>query len=163
MATTEIRIRRATRNDGEHIWKVHTTAIRETCRSRYSEEEIAAWTSRLAPDTYDSVIRGKAMYVAQSEDEVVGFGQLDVVKGEVEALYVRPEFSGEGVGSRLLRMLEVVAQECGLKRLFLDSSLNAEKFYQFAGYQSREETMHPLSGGLSIAAVRMEKVLPAEF
>jgi N-acetylglutamate synthase-like GNAT family acetyltransferase len=163
MATTEIRIRRATRNDGEHIWKVHTTAIRETCRSRYSEEEIAAWTSRLAPDTYDSVIRGKAMYVAQSEDEVVGFGQLDVVKGEVEALYVRPEFSGEGVGSRLLRMLEIVAQECGLKRLFLDSSLNAEKFYQFAGYQSREETMHPLSGGLSIAAVRMEKVLPAEF
>lgn len=162
MAAKEIRIRRATRNDGEYIWKVHTSAIRETCRSKYSEDEITAWTSRLAPDTYDSVIRGKALYVAQTEDdEVVGFGQLDVVKGEVEAVYVRPEFEGAGIGSRLLEMLEIVAGECGVKRLFLDSSLNAVGFYQYAGYEPREETMHPLSGGLAIAAVRMEKDLPA--
>jgi len=163
MTATEVRIRRATRNDGEHIWKVHTSAIRETCRSKYSEEEILAWTSRLAPDTYDSVIRGKAMYVAQHEDEVVGFGQLDVVKGEVEAVYVRPEFEGAGIGSRLLEMLETVAVECGVKRLFLDSSLNAVGFYQYAGYEAREETMHPLSGGLSIAAIRMEKDLPRDL
>lgn len=159
MATEEIRVRRAARNDGEHIWRVHTAAIRETCSSRYTDEEINAWTSRLTPDSYDSVIRGKALYVAQSDDRIIGFGQLNVVTGEVEAVYVLPDYTGKGIGSRLLDTLEEVARECGLKRLHLDSSLNAVGFYEHKGYVIKGETHHVMLTDVSLPCMRMEKAL----
>lgn len=159
MATDDIRIRRAARNDGEHIWRVHTAAIRESCSSRYSDEEINAWTSRLTPDSYDSDIRGKALYVAQNDEQVIGFGQLNVVTGEVESVYVLPAHAGTGIGARLLQTLEEVARECGLKRLHLDSSLNAVGFYEHAGYTVKGETYRAMETDVSLPCIRMEKPL----
>ncbi len=157
----EIKVRRAARSDGEHIWRVHTAAIKGSCGDRYTVEEIDAWTSRLSPDSYDAQIRGKALYVAQDDEQVVGFGQLDVVSGEVEAVYVLPDQAGRGIGGLLLRTLEDVARECGVKRLHLDSSLNAVGFYEHEGYVVRGETWRAMQSDVSLPCIRMEKTLKA--
>lgn len=159
MTAETIRIRRATRGDGESIWRVHTAAIRGSWGERYAPEEIDAWISRLSPSSYDGLIRGKAMYVAQDDNRVVGFGQLDVMAREVDAVYVLPDASGRGVGGLLLRTLEDVARECGVKRLALNASLNSVAFYQNRGYEPKGRSRCSSHADLSLECVRMEKDL----
>jgi putative acetyltransferase len=105
------------------------------------------------------VIRERTFLVAVAADVVVGFGQLDGVTGEVEAIYVRPSAARSGVGSRLLSELEHVARDLGLGELFLDSSLNAVPFYTRAGFRGVERRTHRLEPDGAIACVRMLKTL----
>src|SRR5688572_2476474 len=137
-----MRIRPAEQTDRQQILEVHTSAIRELCAQHYTAAEIAAWSGRLREDSYDRVIRERKLLVAVEADVVVGFGQLDVATGEVEAIYVRPTAARVGVGSRLLGDLESIARGQGLAELFLDSSLNAVPFYARAGFHSIEHRFH---------------------
>lgn len=154
-----MKIRPGEQTDRQQILEVHTSAIRELCAQHYTAAEIAAWSGRLQEGSYERVIRERKFLVAVAADVVVGFGQLNTVTGEVEAIYVRPSATRSGVGSRLLAELEYVAADLGLGELFLDSSLNAVPFYTRAGFQSVERRTHRLESDGEIACVRMLKTL----
>lgn len=109
------RVRPARVEDREAIWRVHTSSIREVCKTHYSEDEIQAWTGLLNPDSYNGVLRTREMVVAEEEDTVVGFGQLNLQTSEVEAVYVSPRVLGRGVGSEILSALEDVARQHDLR------------------------------------------------
>ena len=130
-----ITIRRARQEDRGAIWHVHTRAIREVCRSHYSERELQIWTEVLKPDRYTEQIRKGPFYVAVQDGSIIGFGNLNQKSGEIEALYVAPDHVGRGVGMGILQALENVALNSGLKLLRLSSSLNAVRFYEMAGYK----------------------------
>ncbi|MBE9167031.1 GNAT family N-acetyltransferase [Pleurocapsales cyanobacterium LEGE 06147] len=117
-------IRRAKQEDKESIWQVHTEAIRELCKSHYTQQQIQAWTSFLNPKNYREVIETKEFFVAEDDKSIVGFGQLDSETGEVEAVYVSPKIVRRGLGKSILQTLEDVARKKGLKSLHLSSSLN---------------------------------------
>jgi len=154
-----MKIRQAVQTDRQQILEVHTSAIRELCAEHYTAAELAAWSGRLQEDSYERVIREHEFLVAVDADVVVGFGQLDVVTGEVKAVYVRPSAVRLGVGSRLLSELENVARRQGLAELFLDSSLNAAPFYERASFRSIERRVHRVDAAVEIACVRMLKNL----
>ena len=101
----------------------------------------------------------RELFVAEENDGIVGFGQLNVESGEVEAVYVLPNAERQGVGTRLLRTLEEYAQKHGLTSLHLDASLNAVPFYLSAGYVPVREAKHRLRADVEIACVVMEKGL----
>ena len=130
-----ITIRRARQEDRGAIWHVHTRAIREVCKSHYSERELQIWTEVLKPDRYTEQIRKGPFYVAVQDGSIIGFGNLNQKSGEIEALYVAPDHVGRGVGMGILQALENVALDSGLKLLRLSSSLNAVRFYEMAGYK----------------------------
>ena len=130
-----ITIRRARQEDRGAIWHVHTRAIREVCKSHYSERELQIWTEVLKPDRYTEQIRKGPFYVAVQDGSIIGFGNLNQKSGEIEALYVAPDHVGRGVGMGILQALENVALNSGLKLLRLSSSLNAVRFYEMAGYK----------------------------
>jgi N-acetylglutamate synthase-like GNAT family acetyltransferase len=91
---------------------------------------------------------------------------MDVVLGELEALYVAPEEAGHGVGSRLLSSLEVLAWRTGAAGVSLDASLNAEPFYRARGYVRLHTARRVLTPDVQLACVRMRKqrpVLPLPF
>jgi amino-acid N-acetyltransferase len=59
--------------------------------------------------------------VAQVNDQIVGCGALHVMwedLGEVRTVAVLPEQKGQGIGGKILDVLEQRARELGLKRLF---------------------------------------------
>jgi GNAT superfamily N-acetyltransferase len=150
-------VRRATQDDREAIWTVHVRAIREICASSYPADSITAWAQLLSPDSYVGVLREHFFIVAQDAGAILGFGQLDQAKGEVEAVYVRPDRKGQGVGTTILSHLEEAAREAGLKRLQLSSTLNAVPFYERAGYAREGRTVHRLPTGVELPCVRMSK------
>ena len=157
-----VRVRPAGDGDRPAIWAVHVRAIRETCSRSYSPEQIATWAGLLSPGSYKSVLQKQVVVVAAEGATVVGFGQLDPDAGEVEAVYVRPDRQGEGIGRVLLSELEERARGRGIGRLELSATLNAADFYERAGYARGRATAHRLPAGVEIPCVRMAKDLRAE-
>ena len=92
-------IRRARDDDRDAIWRVHTGAIRELCAGWYGAAQIDVWIERLAPDAYRGAILNRVVLVALHDGDTVGFGQLDVERREVEAVYVRPDVARTGIGT----------------------------------------------------------------
>jgi GNAT superfamily N-acetyltransferase len=154
-------IRRATEADQDSIWKVHTSAIRNVCCSHYSSDEIEDWVGRLKPESYGWPIQNKDVFVAEIDGEVVGFGQ--VIRTEVEAVYVSPNHLRAGIGSQILATLEQRARVLGSTYLEVLSSLNAVSFYEESGYRTLEPATYMLNPGRSIACVRMAKNLETQL
>ena len=153
-----ITIRKATQEDIESIWNVHIRAIQEVCKSHYSSKEIEDWSQVLKPARYNQPIKRGAFFVAVDDNLIVGFGNLNQNSGEIEAVYVTPEYVGRGVGREILRALESVARDLGLPILRLSSSLNAVHFYENAGYRRQRQKRYLLPGEM-VACLPMVKEL----
>ena len=155
-----VNVRPATRADADSIWRVHGDSIRALCRDRYRPEEIAAWIAVRNPESYRVALQSRELFVAEDGGTIVGFGQLDPAKGEVEACYVAPDAIGSGVGSLLLARMEESVRRLGHAVVRLNATLNAESFYAARGYRRLGAALHRVSGTVELACVRMEKALP---
>ena len=153
-------IRRAHQADCESVLQVHIRAIKEICNSHYSQEEVHVWSKVLKPGRYKRAIGRGPFFVAVADSAIVGFSNLNLKSGEVEAVYVDPDYLGLGVGMKLLQALESVATDAGLSFLHLSATLNAVPFYESAGYKSQIHTRYLLPSGL-VACVPMVKKLPS--
>lgn len=155
-----IKIRPATTEDRQALWQVHTQAIRQTAKSHYDAAQIEAWAGRLTPEGYAP--NPDIFFVAEAEvGNVVGFGELNLEAGEVEAVFVAPHCGRRGVGRRLLQTLEDLAAQRGLTHLALDASLNAVTFYERMGYRQKQPTVQVLGkNAVSVPGMLMTKNLP---
>ncbi len=156
-----LRLRLATEVDRRALWRLHARSVETLCQGAYSPREVRTWVDLLRPDGYLRPEQPRTVLVAERESTLVGFGQMDVVLGELEALYVAPEEAGRGVGSRLLSSLEVLAWRTGAAGVSLDASLNAEPFYRARGYVRLHMAQRVLTPQVQLACVRMRKQRPA--
>ena len=84
---------------------------------------------------------------------------LVVVKSELRACYVVPEAARQGVGTAIVREIERLVGDSGLRGLELNASIKAEPFYAALGYDSVERGEHVLRSGVRMAVVKMAKRL----
>ncbi|MBU8894254.1 GNAT family N-acetyltransferase [Corallococcus sp. M34] len=160
MGMSRIHLRLAREEDRRALWRIHTRAVVLRCCDAYSPREVSTWVGQLKPEGYLLPEGHRTVLVAERGEQPVGFGQLDVVSGELEALYVTPEESGRGVGTLLLGSLERTAWLAGVAELRLDASLNAEGFYQHRGYTPLCAARRILTAEVRLACVRMHKPRP---
>lgn len=156
-----LHLRPARESDRRALWRIHTRAVEELCRGVYAPHEVSTWVRLLKPEGYLRPDKPRTVLVAERGRRMVGFGQLDLRAGELEALYVLPEEVGNGVGSTLLAALEATAWSEGVPMLGLDASLNAEPFYRHHGYVWLHAARRPLTAEVQLACVRMHKRRPA--
>ncbi|MEA5460254.1 GNAT family N-acetyltransferase [Arcicella sp. LKC2W] len=84
-----------------------------------------------------------AMIVDSETDEIVGVARMQTntpTQGQVRCVAVSPDVQGKGVGKLLMKYLEDVAKEKGIKEIILDARENAVKFYQSIGYTIFEDS-----------------------
>jgi len=154
-----VRIRPAAAADVEGIWRVHNESIRALCSARYQPREIAAWIAFRPPEAYRAALGSRKLFVAESAGAIVGFGQFDPARGEVEACYVAPEAVGRGIGSDLLARMEGLARSTGHEVMHLNATLNAEPFYARMGYRRLGAAVHRVGDDVQLDCIRMEKKL----
>lgn len=157
-----LKIRRARQEDCHSIGKVHSAAVKGIRTAQYTPEEIQAWAVPRDPASYEDSIRAKEFFVAEDGDAIVGFGVLNQLIAEVEAVYVDPEAGRRGIGLEVLLKLEERARALGLRVLRLNASLNAVPFYERAGYVAQEQSKYRLLTGVEIACVPMVKAVTLE-
>lgn len=152
-------IRKARIEDADRIWSIHTAAIRHACAPSYPPALIDEWTGALSPERYLEPLRSMACAVAEKSGIVAGFCFLDLRAGELHAIYVAPDFTGRGIGGRLVAWAETTARADGREELFLKATLNAVTFYERCGFHRGAATNQPLPSGTPRACIEMRKRL----
>lgn len=120
--------------DADTLWQlfydtIHTVNIRD-----YSPEQVDAWAPcEIDRQRWASSLRAKMTFVAERDESVVGFGELEP-SGHIDRFYCRADCQGQGVGSLLLDQLETKARSLGLQRLFTEASITAQPFFERRGY-----------------------------
>ncbi len=157
--TSTVTIRTADERDLDAIWRVHAAAIERTCAAHYPAEVIDAWVERLKPESYRGVVRRGVVVIAEEDGKVVGFGQLDLPAGEVQAVYVSPDAQSGGVGGALLAYLEDAAARAGVTVATLKATLNAESFYAERGWRATGRHLNKITQRIGLTCIAMEKRL----
>jgi GNAT superfamily N-acetyltransferase len=158
----DIEIRAGGRADPEAIMLVHVAAIIAGGPAAYSDRQVAAWAAKTdGTDRYEDSLADPTtdVLVAEAGDRVVGFGELDVAQGEIEAVFVDPAYSGRGIGSALLARFERRLREAGFDRARLRAVLNAVGFYEDRGYERVERVTTTTTAGVEVESVWMERPL----
>jgi GNAT superfamily N-acetyltransferase len=156
----ELVIRKAEREDAIAAWDIRNAAILDQCTGHYPEDQLAAWTAGEITDEFIQSV-ARSWYVAILNESLVGTGMLDNATGQVDAVFVRPDRMGRGVGSAMMAHLESQAMGSRLTRLTLDSTLNAAPFYRKCGFVGDQRSVYESPRGISLACVPMTKQLVA--
>ena len=156
-------IRPAKISDTEKIAATHKASIEAICSSSYDSRSIAGWVRILSPAIYDDekIIANASgrVILAEENEEILGFGILDLAHGEIAAIYVHPKVKGKGYGRKLLLKLEYIAKNNKVNQLALCSTINALGFYKHHGYISTNKTFHQLPNGIKLKCIKMSKKL----
>ena len=83
------------------------------------------------------------MIIDEATDEAVAVGRLHFnSKEEVQIRYmaVAENYQGQGIGSKIVAVLEDIALEKGANRIILQARENALKFYRKNGYEIIEKS-----------------------
>ena len=162
----KITLRLGRKSDARKVIQIHRRAIHEIASSDYAQEIIDAWGRILTEaefikreNNFNLRIEKieNIIVVAEIEEEVAGFGEIVISDNELVAMYVNPNFKRQGVGTAILKNLELRASQKGLKYLQLHSSITAFPFYQKNGFQKQRDGVHTLSTGVEMSCVVMKK------
>ena len=126
-------IRPARPEDAPRLHELHTASVRALCAGHYSAEVIDAWLWNRAPSGYLGPIERGALFVAERDGRIVGFGEA--ASGTVIAVYVDPADVLQGVGTAILRHAVVLARRQHDGPVLLEATLNAREFYERAGFR----------------------------
>jgi len=94
------------------------------------------------------------------ENETLLNPLLDAAK--IRAMFVRPQFSRQGIGRALLTASETAARLAGFKQLELLATLTGEPLYAAVGFVAQERFDMLLPDGTPFAVARMVKEIGAE-
>ena len=125
-------IRQATTEDASQMHEVHAQSVRTLCQEHYTPEQIAGWLKNRTPQGYLPGIKRGDMFVVVDGEKIVGFGHA--IPGEVVAVFVAPSHANRGVGRAILAEALRRARRGYHGAIRLDATLNAQTFYEKAGF-----------------------------
>jgi len=151
-------IRKATASDVDAFCDIKHRAINEKCIEDYSAEQLTVWTQDVISERLINDIV-TSFYVSELAGKVIGSGKVNLKTGEVDAIFVDPDFFGKGAAKLMLIHLETLAKQHGISSLSLESTLNAANFYRACGFIGDEVSTYHCARGISLDCVIMKKQL----
>jgi N-acetylglutamate synthase-like GNAT family acetyltransferase len=126
----DIEIRRAQPDDAETLTSIAHAAKRHW---GYPESWIAHWRTELT--ITPEFISTNEVFVALTGKEIIGCTALVLSEqlAEVEHMWIKPDYIGQGVGRALLAHVRRRAADLRLDELEISSDPNAEGFYRRMG------------------------------
>jgi len=152
MTTLAIDIRKAEPQDGAAIADVHHSAWKVAYAGIIPHGALTRMLSRRGVAWWEGAIRRSAtVLVVEIGGEIAGYATLGrnrahdlKQQGEIYELYLRPEYQGIGLGSRLFAAARARLRAHGLKGLVvwaLEDNANALSFYEGAGGRDVAESV----------------------
>jgi ribosomal protein S18 acetylase RimI-like enzyme len=109
-------------------------------RRKYDPDRVRDWKEDIVMTVWDG-------------DDLAGFGRARK-NGFITHIFVAPEYRQQGLGTRILQILEESLGAEGLHFIFLDADMHAVEFYERQGW-NRREPGSPIGDGILL--VPMEK------
>lgn len=150
-------IRKADPKDFTAMNTLFQASARRLCSESYDAETLESWVGASHPDRfYHGINIGNEQYVLVNEGIVVCYGEIHIQNQKLAALFVDPEYAGQGIGQTMIEFLFQRARDSDVSTLFLDASLNAAPFYAKNGFVEIEKRPFKTYSGAWMDSVRME-------
>jgi GNAT superfamily N-acetyltransferase len=150
-----LNIRSLIHGDLERILEVQSSALRTSSPS-YSSIQIESLVRSQASARLDPNEQG---FVAEHENEIVGFVSFLAKGSKIAGLYVHPDFMRQGIGKQLLETVERHAIDEGYEFIAVTSSLVAVEFYKNSGYHHVLKSGFYSEGRIWVTCEELEKQL----
>jgi GNAT superfamily N-acetyltransferase len=138
-------VRKAKVEDAAEACTVLRRSIAELCGADHHGDPdiLAQWLANKTPENVWAWIRApdNFLLVAVDRGAIVGVGAI-TASGQVTLNYVSPDARFRGVSKALLRRLEAVAMDRGVRTCTLTSTETAHRFYASAGYRESRPAQH---------------------
>jgi putative acetyltransferase len=144
-----VRFREADVSDAQTLWWTKQAAIDDIETGEYTDDQLRAWKpDGEAITDFERAIESDTftILIAEAGGETAGYGVLNRQDGRIDAVFVHPENSRQGIATSLVRQLETRAQMHGLSELTIVSSLNAVSFYESLGYRQSGHKTRSIDG-----------------
>lgn len=116
--------------DTEAIMQLFYDTIHEVNIRDYSTAQVDAWAPRSTNvEDWKQSLSSKLTYVAEANETIVGFAELEA-NGHIDRFYCHKNSQRQGVGTQMLKQLELKAIALGIKRLFTEASITAKPFFE---------------------------------
>jgi len=153
-------VRRAILADAQSVCVVVRRSIAELCvdDDQGDAATLAAWLANKTEELARWITsRHHVALVAELDGAIAGFAVMND-SGEILLLYVSPDHRLRAVSTELLRTIELEAATLGIRRLTLDSTLTAQRFYRARGFVAAGT---PRTGfGVSVCVPLAKQIAP---
>ena len=150
-------IRKATLADARGIARVHVDSWLATYKGIVPDTYLDQLTYDAREQLWDKNLKADNNYVAEKKDgEIIGFatggiertGKYDRLEGELYAIYILPEYKGQGIGSLLMGSLVNDLKEKGINSLlvWVLEDNRSRGFYEKMGGQAVARKTIKISG-----------------
>lgn len=157
MTTNTVSIRRARAADAAGLSAVFDAAWREAYQGVIPGVALERFLARRGPASWHAMIgSGRGLAVVAFGDRIAGYAAYGRARdrtlatdGEIDELYIAPEFQGLGLGTRLFRAVRNDLIDRGLTRIgvwALADNARARAFYEGLGGVAGPTSVERLSG-----------------
>lgn len=144
---------------------IHAAAFAAAAAAYYSAADIAAFDQFVRGPRYADLLLGNPAVAAWLGHDMVATaawspGEARSPTARVFGVFVRPMFTGEGIGRRIVEHIEGEARGAGYPALEAAATLNAAGFFETIGYRFVRGGAWALPSGREIPVTFLRK---AEF
>jgi len=131
-----MKIRTAKQQDAPGLWQLRNRALRHGCAEVYDPSTLSAFTPELMPEGMRKVITENQVFLIDASEGTVpcACGYLDLMTGNVEAIFTLPEYQGKGLAAAIISAIKQQARSLNIRQLTLSSTPNAVGFYEKQGF-----------------------------
>ena len=158
-------VRPAGPDDLADIRYIHAASFRLLAGQQFSEEQIAAFATHVYGQHYtrslSEAIRSRSLLCARLGGELIGTAGWSAADGfgtaaRIRWVFVRPLFTGLGIGRRLVAETELRAGRAGFQAFSAEAPLTAVEFFNHLGYEVSSHGMRalPRAEGLPVVFLR---------
>lgn len=158
-------------DDLADVRSLHAASLRLLAGQTFTEGEIAAFTAHVYGHAYtealSEAIRRQQLLGAWFGGEMIATAGWVASDGQASTarirwVFVRPLFTGLGLGTRLVQAAEAGARRAGFGTLAVEATLNSVDFFAGLGYEVTSHGARALSPGESLPVAYMRKPLCAD-
>lgn len=141
---------------------VHESSLRLLGSGHYTESEIAAFREHVYTTRYVDMLLKDVLLTGWLGGELVATAgwALPLERGEaarVRAVFVRPLFTGLGIGQRMVEEAEAHARRRGFTEFAVRATVNATGFFEALRYEVTSHGTRTLQGGITLPVIFMRK------
>lgn len=160
MRLENFRIRISDAEDKDSIGSIYNKAISEGDGYSDRDERLLKFPD---DEPIERLYKSNVTFVAELDNEVVGWCSLHPEKNLVDGLFVHPDYQSKGIGSELLRTVEEEARARSISKIWISSDTHVVDYYSRKGYTIVEKTeMEGINTDETVPCVIMIKDLDTE-
>ncbi len=152
-----MKIRKATLSDAMKISLLGRETLRRIVSKDYSKKLMKIMLEKYNFDNTLKSIGEENVFCLWDNEKLIG--TVSLKNNMVGRVYIKFNQIGKGYGKKLMNFIESYSKKRKIKKLFLFTTIGAEKFYENIGYKKLRGKFVEIWDGKKINDLKMEKKL----